>query len=274
MNNITCDLHLHSNYSDGEKDPLDLIQIAKLAKLKIFSITDHNAISNRVEEVKNESEKQGIKFIEGIEISSFDIKNKRSFHILGYSNKFNLEALEEGLKETLQGYENRAQKILANLRKGNSKIKITYGELLKKSKSVYVGRNHIASYLVNQLPGLTFKKAMELAYIDEVESWMMTPDETIRLIKKCGGKAVLAHPRNIISTLRNTLNEFKESGIDGVEAITFKATPREIRIIKRIADDLKLSITAGSDWHGKNSTPNIKIGFNVDSHVLNWLIQN
>jgi DNA polymerase III alpha subunit (gram-positive type) len=73
MNNITCDLHLHSNYSDGEKDPLDLIQIAKLAKLKIFSITDHNAISNRVEEVKNESEKQGIKFIEGIEISSIGV---------------------------------------------------------------------------------------------------------------------------------------------------------------------------------------------------------
>ena len=37
-------LHVHSNYSDGEDDFLNLIESAKNLGLKNFAITDHNSV--------------------------------------------------------------------------------------------------------------------------------------------------------------------------------------------------------------------------------------
>lgn len=71
-------LHIHSNYSDGQKDFDFLVEQAKTLKMKYISITDHNT----VEGYKNSKYINDPILIKGVE---FDCFYKMSLlHILGY----------------------------------------------------------------------------------------------------------------------------------------------------------------------------------------------
>lgn len=71
-------LHIHSNYSDGELDFDELVKQAKRLGMKYISITDHNSLSG----YKNSKYKDDEILIKGIE---FDCFYKMSLlHILGY----------------------------------------------------------------------------------------------------------------------------------------------------------------------------------------------
>ena len=39
-----CDLHIHTTYSDGERDVENLLEYAQQKKLKKLSITDHDCV--------------------------------------------------------------------------------------------------------------------------------------------------------------------------------------------------------------------------------------
>jgi len=49
------ELHVHTNFSDGEKTPEEVVRIAKKAKLRAIAITDHDttgALSRAIKEGK------------------------------------------------------------------------------------------------------------------------------------------------------------------------------------------------------------------------------
>jgi len=52
------------------------------------------------------------------------------------------------------------------------------------------------------------------------------------------------------STLLKMVNEMKEAGLDGIEAIYCTYTPAEERQMKQFAIDNGLLISGGSDFHG------------------------
>ena len=75
------DFHIHSTYSDGSLTPKELIERAKRRKIDILSLTDHNSI-NGIHEAIIEGERNNIKVIPGVEVSS-RFNNVRT-HVLGY----------------------------------------------------------------------------------------------------------------------------------------------------------------------------------------------
>ncbi len=83
-------LHVHSNYSDGEDDFLNLIESAKNLGLKNFAITDHNSVEGYL---SNNTENYDF-LIPAVE---FDvIENFILVHILGYGidpNNKDLQAI-------------------------------------------------------------------------------------------------------------------------------------------------------------------------------------
>ena len=80
-------LHIHSNYSDGEENFDDLILQAKQKEMKYISITDHNSILG----YKNSNFSNESFLIRGVE---FDCFYKMSLlHILGYGIDINNEKL-------------------------------------------------------------------------------------------------------------------------------------------------------------------------------------
>lgn len=75
------DFHIHSTASDGNLNPLEIIELAKKKELDIISITDHNTMDSVYEAIKI-GKKKGICVIPGVEISS--MYNGEHVHILCY----------------------------------------------------------------------------------------------------------------------------------------------------------------------------------------------
>ncbi|RKX28158.1 MAG: phosphatase, partial [Candidatus Zixiibacteriota bacterium] len=75
------DLHIHSTFSDGNKTPAEILELAREKNLIAFSITDHDNIG-AYSEVKKLRRKDDPEIIIGVELSTG--RGGEDLHILGY----------------------------------------------------------------------------------------------------------------------------------------------------------------------------------------------
>ena len=79
-----ADLHTHTNFSDGELSPSEVLNEALIKKIKYLSITDHDTLSGykKAKKILSDPVYNQITLIPGVEIStSFEGSN---IHTLGY----------------------------------------------------------------------------------------------------------------------------------------------------------------------------------------------
>jgi hypothetical protein len=101
---------------------------------------------------------------------------------------------------------------------------------------------------------------------------MLAPKEAIGLIIKSGGIPILAHPGKLLSELDNfdsSLGRLMTDGLRGIEVYYSLHSEKEIRELKKIAANYGLLITGGSDWHGYNYPPSVKIGSELSKDEFN-----
>lgn len=65
---MKIDLHIHSNASDGQHDPAEVVRLAAEAGIRKMALTDHDTLSG-LQSAKTAAEICGIEFVPGIEIS-------------------------------------------------------------------------------------------------------------------------------------------------------------------------------------------------------------
>ena len=90
----------------------------------------------------------------------------------------------------------------------------------------------------------------------------VSPKMAIDIIKGAGGHPVLAHPllyKMGKDRLCSLFDYLKGIGLEGIEAIYSLNTPSDDAWLKKMADNYKLFITGGSDFHGANK-PDIDLG--------------
>jgi len=107
-------------------------------------------------------------------------------------------------------------------------------------------------------------------YIEESDSWMLDSKEAIEIINSAGGIAVLAHPGNLIKNkidFEILLKRLVKYGIAGIESYYPKYSDNMVTFLNYIGNKHNLTITAGSDWHGENYTPDRIIGFEIDHYI-------
>ena len=247
-----ADLHCHSIFSDGSNTPLELLYLAKEAGLQGLSITDHDTVQAYSSELFQEAEKLKIMMIPGIELSSEYFQH--TIHILGYGFDLNSPHLQVHLQK-MQNLRNvRNHEILKKLSSLNIHISISEVEKIsvldENSKSV--GRPHIAQALINVGAVQTLQEAFE-RYLGEgascyVGGFHYTPEQTIEVIHKAGGKAILAHPHVIKNG--SILGGLINMPFDGLECY-YGCLPSyyHFRYLK-IARNKNWIITGGSDYHG------------------------
>jgi len=268
------DLHLHSDWSDGDYSLAEISKIAKENGLRGLAITDHNVIAseNELNKFKKECQKKSIETFEGIEITTnyggVDI------HVLGYSLKFNKKILRNGLKKTISGYVERWRKTSQKLEKFFN-LKINF-EKIRKERGIYkfLTRFDVIKAFqkdtaknINELIALTIRKG--IAYVP-YGHYIMSPFEALKLIKKADGIAIMAHPltpersnfpkektKKIITQL---IKKLKDKGLAGVEVFYPLHTKKQEKTLLNLAKKNNLLITGGSDWHGEKNKPAIKIG--------------
>jgi len=262
------DLHTHSFFSDGEYSPEEIVNEALNKNISILSITDHNFILEN-ESIKKYARKNNIKFIEGIEISTLWRSSffKTSLHILGYGKKLNSTLLNKKLKNTVNEYNNRAHAIINKLNKEFPNLNLDLESLKGCTKEAYISRNTLARLLVEHLKNkISIRDALrQYVFVEENDSWMMSTEESFKLITAADGVPVLAHSGKLLRQIglkeyKEMIADLVEKGLLGIEVYYPRHTSEEINALKKIANEFNLYITGGSDWHGKSFTPGLQMG--------------
>jgi predicted metal-dependent phosphoesterase TrpH len=188
------DLHTHTNCSDGTDSPRDLVNKAIVQGLEVLGISDHDTTSSWKE--ATESLRGSLKLALGSEISCLT-DDGVSVHMLGLLFDPEHKEMQQVLEETRDGRLPRMRKMIEKMRAEGMDISIEDVELAMPAGAT-MGRPHLADALVAK----KIVKSRDEAFIDllhnesrfYVSHAAPTPAEAIRLIRRAGGVAVIAHP--------------------------------------------------------------------------------
>lgn len=261
----TIDLHTHSNYSDGQYSPKELMEMAFEEGIKTIALTDHDVIDG-IKEAKEAASECGIRFIPGIEFSCQDTEE---VHIIGLDIDWNNDEIVATCEKYKRDRENRAQNIIDFLTtKG---IAVDFDAIKTIAGEGSIGRPHFAQWLVNQGIVVDKREAFD-KYLDTQDFHSVvvrekpTPEFAIRLIHRAGGKAVLAHPgllKKGMEEQKQFISKLSESGLDAIECFYSDHTVEQSTEYFELAKKLNLKISAGSDFHGEMIKKNVKLGVKV-----------
>jgi predicted metal-dependent phosphoesterase TrpH len=238
--------------------PAEIVDLAESQELSAIAITDHDTVGGTDEAIQRGLEK-GIEIITGIEVSSWH--GDTSMHILGYRFRHDDEKFNSRLQLLQHGRETRNVKIIENLNKLG--IRVELEELLDYSEYGQTGRPHIARLLVDKgvakTVDLAFKYYLGRGAAAYAERFRFSARDAIAMIREAGGITFLAHPSSLDPSLRSTsslLKELKKVGLDGVEVYYPSHSPKTVKTLLKMAQDLGLLISGGSDFHDSERSGN------------------
>lgn len=248
------DLHLHSTCSDGAFSPAELVERAGKAGLTAIAIADHDSVTG-ISEAVTAGEMRGIEVIPAVELS-VQFGAWQDVHLLGYG----IDYADSGFLERLNGFRQRRERrnveILERVNErlaneGRSGLELS--QVLAYARDA-IGRPHIARALIDRGYVKSVEDAFQRYLVPcNVPKAYWPIDDAIAGIRRVGGAAVLAHPTTISTDrreLRQAIRELADLGLDGVEAFNNLAQPDEMEFLRRLAGELGLLVTGGSDFHG------------------------
>ncbi len=264
-------LHNHTNLSDGDYSPYELIDLAEKARIKILAITDHDIIdAHLIEDLEEYAKKKDIRLINGIEVSTVD-ENKRGYHIVGLFIDVKNENLIKKIAELKESRVNYVKSFYNVFKKDGY-----YFDLDKILKEKVITKAHIADYAISNKKNSVklIKKFGKIPTRGEfIETFMLPgqkffvpktnfhPKDAIKMIKEANGVAILAHPVFYLikgGKKDEVVKNFLDWGIDGLEAyyighkIKENGVKEEIDMreeFKKICLENNLLISGGSDFH-------------------------
>ena len=166
------DLHTHSVYSDGSKEPSEVIIEAKKNNVDILALTDHDNIEGSKELIKLND--KDIYLYSGVELTANVPKGR--MHILGYNIDLENINLNKRLKE---------------MREASIYNIMLYIELLKKDFDIYIPQDKIEWLL--SLKGNVGRPQLSLILIEmgycktvqeAFDKYLISVFEKVRSIKK------------------------------------------------------------------------------------------
>jgi predicted metal-dependent phosphoesterase TrpH len=261
MSAYAIDLHTHTTHSDGSASPQELIALATAARARAVAITDHDTVSAIVE-ARTAADRFGIEFVAGVEISAE--YSPGTMHILGYCIDHQSAELTLNLGELKQARERRNPQIASRLQ--SLGFDISYDEVVEVAGNQVVGRPHFARLMIQKGYVASMQEAFDRflkkgadAYVEKAR---LSPRESIALIRRAGGVAVLAHPYQLklssYQELDRLVGELADLGLDGIEAVYSRHSAAERASYSEIAARHGLLVTGGSDYHGSYK-PDISI---------------
>ncbi len=253
---MKVDLHCHSNLSDGELSPLELIQYAGKQGIDMLAITDHDC-AQKLPEVSALAKTLAIELVPGIEISA--TWGKIGVHVVGLNICLDSIALLQAVAMQSEAREHRAQEIDACLAKLN--IHDSYTGAKTVAGDSQIGRPHFAQYLleagfVKDLK-TAYKKYLGAGKVGDVKCFWPDMNEVIGWIHEANGQAVLAHPAKYKLTRRKLdmlCREFKEAGGDGIEVVSGMQSQDITDYHEHLSLKYSFFASCGSDFHGPASS--------------------
>ena len=253
-NRLFIDLHIHSNCSDGAFSPTELVQRAATEGLIAVAIADHDSVAGVAEGVAA-GLTCGIEVIPAVELS-VQFKTWQDVHLLGYGMEWSDVRFLQKLNGFRDRREHRNIEILERVNEmlgQEGRAPVEPSEVLAFARDA-IGRPHIARALLERGYVSTVEDAFRRFLVPcNVPKYYWPMQDAIQEIRRLGGVAVLAHPTTISTDrqeLREVITELSEAGLDGIEVFNNLAQQDEMEFLRRLAVELGLLVTGGSDYHG------------------------
>jgi len=262
------DLHIHTKYSDGELDEFEIISAVDDAKITEFAIADHDTIegSKRVFDILKTS-KLNLKFHTGVELTCRvnDYLDGINVHLLAQDFDYNNPILLEFIEE-ISALRYKKIQVMVDYVEEVYNIKIPKNLLEEKIKSTNsFGKPHLYSIL-QTLGDFNREKYYDL--MDKLDTSKLKLDAK-KVIEKLKGscKIILAHPVEIMNEydfnyieIEKLIKYLKDLGLTGLETHHSCQTKELQEMLSDIAKKYNLEESYGSDFHGENVKPGLKIG--------------
>lgn len=265
------DLHIHTIASDGQHTAAEIVAMAKQLSLEAIAIADHNTVES-VAEGREEAAKAGIEFAEATELDT--VFHELDLHLLGYFIDIDSPTCKEYMKEIhdakLEQTRERVRKLqeLGFVIDFDSLLRLSGGRLPYGVEYMRVLQEHeenrqdprVQEYISgprSNSPFLNF-------YLDWLKSGrpafvpleVQPAERAIRKIKQMNGVPILAHPSD---TPPEYAHELIDAGLLGLEVYSSYHDDRMTESWRKLAVDRNVLITAGSDFHGKDRKPDVKL---------------
>lgn len=281
------DLHTHTNCSDGDLSPKELLDLAAQKGLVALAITDHDTVAAYSNDTYEHARALNVELVSGIELSTRGSDGGK-YHVLGLlidvgdaQLKFATNDIAAKRKETAglicsklnktgwfvdqSGLLNKltvvtkahiAQSVLADPR---NRVKLT---------STFSGIPSVGQFIER------FMIKGKACFVEQPDS--ITPQRAIELIHMTKGVAILAHPTfNILKgeDPQSLCDKFVQMGIDGFESIYIQYDrsrgdePHDNReFLEQYSRDHDLVISGGSDFHTSTESMGKVIDLGFDNH--------
>ncbi|MBO4326362.1 MAG: PHP domain-containing protein [Clostridia bacterium] len=260
-----CDMHTHSNYSDGSLSPAGLVKRAQERGISALALTDHNT-SKGLRDFMDAGEASGLITVPGCEFSTdYEIDGvKKELHIVGlFFPEENWPMIEDHVDIMRLAKESSNRRMIKALRADG--YDVTFEEAARLTDAETFNRAHVARVLVAKGQIGSVKEAF--ATILKEGNGYYTPAgrlgaiATVRFIKLYGGAAVLAHPfLNLrYDELELFLPHAKANGLDAIETMYSEFSDEMTNSANELADRFGLLRSGGSDFHGE-AKPHIELG--------------
>lgn len=253
---MRVDLHTHTTASDGLCTPGELVERAATDRVDVVAVTDHDTVGG-VEDAVAHAEHNGVRVVAGIELSARH--GERNVHVLGFFLDVASVELSDTLASLAADRMSRAREIVDRLCELG--YELSWRDVAEQAGGVVIGRPHIARALVARGHIAQVRDAFTPEFIADggradVPKRALTPTDAVALIRSAGGVAVVAHPgvghhegqAQPLSV--ELLAEMRDAGMVGLEVDHPDHDPLMREGLARVADDLGLVVTGGSDFHG------------------------
>ncbi len=267
---MKIDLHIHTaTGSDGAMTLAEVFDEAARRGIGLISITDHDNIDCQEEAIALAAVK-GIRYVTGVELNvTFAYSGKTvSLDFLGYGFDYRDASLGEKLHLIREHRAVRARKIIDNL---NTEFRrealplFTDDDLVEMQEGVdgILSRPHIADYLIKRGVVTDRQEAFDRYLVKcDVPKYPLSLEEASLLVRRAGGRLVLAHPNDpqgtsLVSLTTDLAGQTEIIAremldhIDGIECWHSRADAGTTAHYVDFCRQRNLLMTGGSDCHQK-----------------------
>jgi 3',5'-nucleoside bisphosphate phosphatase len=249
--NHTCDLHMHTYYSDGRSSPAEVVRQSASLGLKTIAITDHdNGRGSR--EARPIADQFGVELIPAVELTTSWPGVDNDVDLLGYYVDMDAPEFAALEKASLDDIHDRIRECCERLTAAGYPVSF---DQLREEYPHYTGGGHVIFYLRGKF-GMDSAPPPGKVFIDQwhlVRASYLTTERAIQAIKDLGGAAVLAHPsivRHQEPLTEADIAALVEMGLDGIEVHHYRLDSAAREYFGTLARTFDLVITGGSDEHG------------------------
>lgn len=255
------DLHSHTSRSDGILRPNELVDAAAAAGLRLLAITDHDTLAGVRDLRRSASLPPGLEVLPGIELNSVIAEpvaiGEGEVHVLGLGVDPDDDELEAALIQQRRSRRNRFDRMIRRLRQLDMPVDAALETMPATDDDDALGRPRIARAMI----AAGYATSVEDAFLRHLSKGRpayvprlgLNAIESIRAIRSAGGLASLAHfaeaPEHI-----GFLRELIDAGLNGLEVYYRAYELPTVQALKRVATELRLVMTGGTDYHGDRET--------------------